>query len=190
MSARDSSKSCHIGVSGFSLFVPRFRVPLEAWCQWTKNSWKKVEKNVGRSFRVAGPHESIYTMAANAALRLIHKYEEDPREIGYLALGTESSTDNSAGAIIIKGMLDQALTTMGLPEVSRQCEVPEYKHACLGGVYALKGALRYLATDGRGRKAIVVSADLAEYERGSTGEQTQGAGAIDSSWRRTPSFTP
>lgn len=117
-------------------------------------------------------------MAANAALRLILKYDVDPQEVGYLGFGTESSTDNSAGAIIIKGMLDQALTLKGLPPISRQCEVPEYKHACLGGVYALKGALRYLATDGRGRKAIVVSADLAEYERGSTGEQTQGAGAV------------
>ena len=123
-----------------------FRVPLEAWCQWTNSSWKKVEKNVGRSFRVAGPHESIYTMAANAALRLIQKYGVDPGEIGYLALGTESSTDNSAGAVIVKGMLDQALRSMGISEISRQCEVPEYKHACLGGVYALKGALRYLAS--------------------------------------------
>jgi hydroxymethylglutaryl-CoA synthase len=35
-----------------------------------------------------------------------------------------------------------------------------------------------VAFDGAGRLAIVVSADVAEYERGSTGEQTQGAGAV------------
>jgi hydroxymethylglutaryl-CoA synthase len=45
-------------------------------------------------------------------------------------------------------------------------------------VYALKGGLRYLACDGRGRQAIVVSADIAEYARGSSGEPTQGAGAV------------
>ena len=28
----------------------------------------------------------------------------------------------------------------GMPRLSRHCEVPEFKHACLGGVYALKGA--------------------------------------------------
>ncbi len=179
MVANNSNNTSHgIGVSGFSLFLPRFRVPLKEWCNWTGSSWDKVRANVGRSFRVAGPHESIYTMAANAALRLILKYDVDPRDIGYLALGTESSTDNSAGAIIIKGMLDNALESMGQPRISRRCEVPEFKHACLGGVYALKNAARYLATDGRGRKAIVVSVDLAEYERGSSGEQTQGAGAV------------
>jgi hydroxymethylglutaryl-CoA synthase len=167
-----------IGVSGFSVFLPRFRVSLKDWCEWTGASWEKVKANVGRSFRVAGPHESIYTMAANAALQLILKYEIDPRQIGFIGLGTESSTDNSAGGIIIKGMLDNALMSMGLPRISRRCEVPEYKHACLGGVYALKGASRYLAVDGKGKKAIVISVDLAEYERGSSGEQTQGAGAV------------
>ncbi len=168
----------NIGVSGYAFYVPPFRVQLKDWCRWTKKSWEKVEKNVGRSFRVATPKDSVYTMAANAALRLILNYEINPEEIGFIGLGTESSTDNSAGCIIVRGMLDEALETLGKPRISRQCEVPEFKHACLGGVYALKSALRYVATDGVGRKAIVISSDLAEYERGSTGEQTQGAGAV------------
>jgi hydroxymethylglutaryl-CoA synthase len=75
-------------------------------------------------------------------------------------------------------MLDRALESLGLPRLSRHLEVPEFKHACLGGIYGLKNALRYVAFDGHGRLAIVVSADVAEYERGSSGEQTQGAGAV------------
>jgi hydroxymethylglutaryl-CoA synthase len=117
-------------------------------------------------------------MAATAVMRLIEQYEIDPREVRFLGFGTESSTDNSAGAVILKGMVDKALKSKGLPTISRSCEVPEYKHACLGGVYAMKGAIRYLATDGRGSKAIVVCADIAEYARGSSGEPTQGAGAV------------
>ena len=56
--------------------------------------------------------------------------------------------------------------------------MPELKHACLGGVYAQKAALRWLALDGAGQQAIVIAADTAEYERSSSGEPTQGAGAI------------
>ncbi|MFY0536459.1 hypothetical protein [Nannocystis pusilla] len=56
--------------------------------------------------------------------------------------------------------------------------MPEVKHACLGGMYALKAALRYVQTDGADRVAIVVAADIAQYERGSSGEPTQGAGAV------------
>jgi hydroxymethylglutaryl-CoA synthase len=117
-------------------------------------------------------------MAANAALRLILQNDVDPARVGFLGLGTESSTDNAAGAVIVRGMLDLALREIGRPALSRELEVPEFKHACLGGVYALKSAARYAALDGRDRVAIVVSADVAEYERGSTGEQTQGAGAV------------
>lgn len=166
------------GVSAMSLYVPRLRVDLKDWCEWTDNSWEKISAVVGRSFRVCGRHENVYTMAANAVLRLIRQNDIDPTRVGFLGLGTESSTDNAAGAVIVRGMVDRALESLGLPRLSRHLEVPEFKHACLGGVYALKSALRYVASDGADRLAIVVSADVAEYERGSTGEQTQGAGAV------------
>lgn len=166
------------GVSAISLYVPPFRVSLRDWCDWTGNSWDKISAVVGRSFRVCGRHENVYTMAANAVLRLIRQNDIDPQRVSFLGLGTESSTDNAAGAVIVRGMVDRALDALGLPRLSRHLEVPEFKHACLGGVYALKSALRYAATDGADRLAIVVAADVAEYERGSTGEQTQGAGAV------------
>jgi hydroxymethylglutaryl-CoA synthase len=125
-----------------------------------------------------GPDENAYTMAATAVVRLIRQYDLDPSRVGFLGLGTESSTDNSAGAVIVKGMVNQALARHGLPLLPRACEVPEFKHACLGGVYALKAAARYLALDGHGRHAIVVCADIAEYARATSGEATQGAGAV------------
>lgn len=167
-----------VGISGFGVYVPPYRVDLEAWCDWTNNAWDKTQAVVGRSFRMRGPAQSVYTIAASAVLRLIENYNIDPRRIGFLGLGTESSTDNSAGAVIVKGMLDDALLAKGLPPISRNCEVPEIKHACLGGIYALKHGLRYLALDNSDKCAIVVSADIAEYARGSSGEPTQGAGAV------------
>jgi len=167
-----------IGISGLAAYVPPYRVWLEDWCDWTDNQWPKMREIVGRSFRVRGPNQSVYTMAANAVIRLIDQYDVDPSRVKFLGLGTESSTDNSAGAIIVKGMVDQAMETRGKAPISRSCEVPEFKHACLGGVYGMKGAIRHLALDGAGSQAIVVCADIAEYARGSSGEPTQGAGAI------------
>ena len=166
------------GVSAMSAYVPPFRVNLQEWCEWTGNSWDKIKVVVGSSFRVPGRHENVYTMAANAVLRLIRQNDIDPRMVGFLGFGTESSTDNAAGAVIVRGMVDRGLDALGLPRLSRNCEVPEFKHACLGGVYALKAATRYVACDAGDRTAIVVCGDVAEYERGSTGEQTQGAGAV------------
>ena len=168
----------HIGISGLAAYLPPYRVWLEDWCDWTGNHWPKIREIVGRSFRVRGPNHSIYTMAANAVIRLIDQYDIDPARVKFLGLSTESSTDNSAGAIIVKGMIDKALQARGKAPIARSCEVPEFKHACLGGVYGMKGAIRHLALDGAGGQAIVVCADIAEYARGSSGEPTQGAGAV------------
>jgi len=167
-----------IGISGMAAHVPPYRVNLADWCDWTGENRDKTRHVIGESFRMRGPARSVYTLAATAVLRLIEQYEVDPRRVRYLALGTESSTDNSAGAVIVKGMIDDVLRRRGLPPLSRNCEVPEIKHACLGGVYALKGAVRCLAMGRADECAIVVSGDIAEYERGSTGEPTQGAGAV------------
>ncbi|MDN5873347.1 MAG: hypothetical protein L0H29_03055 [Sinobacteraceae bacterium] len=166
------------GISGMAAYVPPFRVNLEHWCGWTGGDWNKTKAVVGHSFRMRSPQHSVYTLTANAVLRLIRQYDIDPQQVGYLALGTESSIDNAIGAVIVRGLVDQGLEAEGLPRLARDCEVPEFKHACLGGVYGLKAALRYLAFDGSGRKAIVVSGDIAEYARGSSGEPTQGAGAV------------
>ncbi len=167
-----------IGISGLAAYVPPYKVWLEDWCEWTDNQWPKIREVVGRSFRMRGPQQSVYTMAATAVLRLIDQYDVDASRVKFLGLGTESSTDNSAGAIIVKGMVDRALEERGKAPISRSCEVPEFKHACLGGVYGMKGAIRHLALDGAGSLAIVVCADIAEYARGSSGEPTQGAGAV------------
>jgi hydroxymethylglutaryl-CoA synthase len=176
-----------LGISGISSFVPPYRVRLQAWCDWTGNSWDKTRAVIGNSFRVVGPEHSVYTMSANAVLKLITDYNVDPRKVGYLVLGTESSVDNAtSGAIIVRGLIDQALIARGLPPLARDIEAPEIKQACLGGVYGIKGALRYLALDGADRTAIVVASDIAEYARGSTGEPTQGAGAVALLLERNP----
>ena len=166
--------------------LPPYRVDLKDWCGWTGASWEKISAVVGHSFRVPGPAQSVYTMAANAALKLIRQHEVDPARVGLLAMGTESSNDNSAGPIIVKGMLDQALDRLGLAGISRHCEVPEVKHACLGGVYALKNAVRHCLLEDT--VAIVICSDLALYARGSSGEPTQGAGAVALLIEREPAM--
>lgn len=175
-----------MGISGFALYVPPYRVDLESWSQWTQNSWPKISGVVGQSFRMPGPAQNVYTMAATAADRLIRNYDIDPERVGFLGLGTESSTDNSAGSIIVKGMLDEALRAQGRLGLSRHCQVPEFKHACLGGVYAMKDALRWLALNDDDQVAIVIAADIASYAIGSSGEPTQGAGAVAMLLERKP----
>ncbi len=166
------------GVSGMSLYVPPLRVSLQDWCEWYGQPWEKVNKVVGSGFRMLHPQQDAYILAANAVLRLIKAYDIDPHQVGMLVLATESSQDNAIGAVIVRGLVDQALRSAGMPVLARGIEVPEIKQACIAGIYGIQNAVRYLATDGQDKVAIVVAADVAEYPRGSSGEQTQGAGAV------------
>ena len=125
-------------------------------------------------------------MAASSVLRLILNYDIDPTQVGQLNLGTESSTDNSAGSVIVKGMVDMGLAELGMPRLSRNCDVQEVKHACLGGMYALQNAARYTQCDGDDRVAIAVASDIASYVKDSTGEVTSGAGAVAMLVERKP----
>ena len=167
-----------VGISALSTYVPPYRVDLEKWSDWTHQSWDKIKQVIGTGFRMLGPNQTIYTMAANAVLDLILSNKIKPSEIGFLALGTESSTDNSAGSIIIKGMIDKELRNRSMQPISKNCEVPEFKQACLSGIYAVKNAVRFIKTDAPSLKAIVVCSDIALYQLGTSGEPTQGAGAV------------
>ena len=175
-----------VGISALTTYVPPYRVDLERWCEWTDNSWNKINNIVGSGFRVLGPNQTIYSMAANAVLDLIVSHEVNPSEIGFLALGTESSTDNSAGSIIIKGMVNEELKNRKMETISSRCEVPEFKQACLSGIYALKNAVRFIKSDAPSLKAIIVCSDIALYQIGASGEPTQGAGAIAALVERDP----
>jgi len=48
-----------VGISGFSVYVPPYRVDLKSWCEWTGSPWDKTEAVVGRSFRMRGPAQSV-----------------------------------------------------------------------------------------------------------------------------------
>ena len=95
-----------IGISGLAAYVPPFRVWLEDWCDWTDNQWPKIREVVGRSFRVRGPNHSVYTMAANAVIRLIDQYDVDPARVKPRSL--DEPRPGGIGTHLIRTVMDQA----------------------------------------------------------------------------------
>ena len=59
----------------------------------------------------------------------------------------------------------------------RNCDVVDLTFACIGAVDALQSCIDYVTLNPL-KKAIVVATDVAKYDLNSTGEYTQGAGAI------------
>lgn len=177
-----------VGISGFAAYFPQRRIDLEQWSRWTGANWDKIRGVVGESFRIADPYEDATTMGAQAALRLLEAYDIQPDTIGLLILATESSHDNAVGASTLRGLIDRGLKLKGQRPLNRHCETYEVKQACLAGIYGFKQALRWAMTMPAGKLAIVVSVDIAEYALGSSGEPTQGAGAIATLIGRAPTL--
>jgi len=114
--------------------------------------------------------EDTVTLAARACQDALDAGEIDKNDIGMCIVGTETAVDHSKPvAAFVHGLL-------GLPS---GCRIFETKHACYGGTAGLMHALDWVRSgSARGKKALVVGADIARYGVGTPGEPTQGAGAV------------
>ena len=115
-------------------------------------------------------------LAANACLKVMQKNKLTPDKIGRLYVATESSFDESkAMNSYVIGMLEQVYgeDTFG------HCGGIECKFACVSGSYALYDNTNWIrAGEAEDKYALVVVSEIAKYDLGSSGEVTQGAGAI------------
>ncbi|MDX1901274.1 MAG: hydroxymethylglutaryl-CoA synthase [Gammaproteobacteria bacterium] len=115
---------------------------------------------------VAAPDEDIVTLAANAAQQALK--DIDLSSIEMLLFATESGVDQSKSAGIYVHQL------LGLPE---RCRVLELKQACYSATGALQLALPFLKSF-PDRKILLIASDIARYGLGTTGESSQGCGAV------------
>jgi hydroxymethylglutaryl-CoA synthase len=106
----------------------------------------------------------------------MQKNKLTPDKIGRLYVATESSFDESkAMNSYVIGMLEQVYgkDTFG------HCGGIECKFACVSGSYALYDNTNWIrAGEAEDKYALVVVSDIAKYDLGSSGEVTQGAGAV------------
>jgi hydroxymethylglutaryl-CoA synthase len=98
----------------------------------------------------------------------------NPNEIARIYVGTESAIDSSKPiASFIVALMEQKFGENILSE----CDVVDFTFACIGGVDALQNCIDFVTLN-PDKKAIVVTTDFAKYDLNSTGEYTQGAGAL------------
>jgi hydroxymethylglutaryl-CoA synthase len=172
-------KVSQVGIDAIALSVPRGYVDLAELAEARGVPPEKYLNGIGtRRMAIAGPDEDPVTLAVNAARRLFERSGANPADIGLCIVGTETAVDHSKPvAAFVHGLL-------GLP---RACRVFEAKHACFGGTAGLLNAVDWIAAgSARGRAALVVCTDVARYALGSSGEPTQGAGAVAMLVRQEP----
>lgn len=168
-----------VGIDDMAFYAPKLYLDIRTLAEKRNLPAEKLEQGLGL-FKMALPdvNEDAATMAAEAIAELIERNRLDPRRIGRIYMGTESALDMSKPtATYAAGMVEERLAERYGPRCLRHCDLLDMTFACIGATDALHNSLDWVATD-PDNIAIVVASDIAKYELNSTGEYTQGAGAV------------
>lgn len=167
------------GIECASFYVPSLYLDIRDLAEKRNISLDKLEKGLGlHKMAIPDIHEDVATFGAEALLKLINDYHINPKDIGRIYLGTESALDASKPtATYIVNMVEEVLANSFGKRCFQHCDIVDVTFACIGAVDALEYCLDYVKLNPE-KKAIVIASDYAKYELQSTGEYTQGGGAV------------
>ena len=168
-----------VGIEAASFYVPSLYLEIKDLAEKRNIEPAKLEKGLGLH-KMAFPdvHEDTATFAAEALLKLIRDYNINPIEISRIYLGTESALDAAKPtATYAMQMVESVLSEDFGARVFKNCDVVDMTFACVGAVDALHNCLDFCRAN-PGKKAVVIASDYAKYELESSGEYTQGGGAV------------
>ena len=163
------------GIDAIAFDIAKLHLPIHSLAKARNIDPEKLEKGLGLlKMTLPDVHHDSVVFAANALSGLISQNNIQPHEIARIYVGTESGIDNSKpiGSFLISLMEQQ----FGDGSFSN-CDTVDFTFACIGGVDALQNCLDYIRLS-PDKKAIVITSDIAKYDLESTGEYTQGAGAL------------
>jgi hydroxymethylglutaryl-CoA synthase len=171
-------ESKDVGIDDIALYLPETKLDMtDTYAEATETDPAKYSEGLGvEEMMLPDTYEDAATMAAEAAYDLMRENDLDPENMDRLAVATESSWDGAKSiATYVAGMLEDVVGEDRL----RGATQTEHKFACLAGTHALHDAANQLHVEGGDDAySIVIASDTAWYERGSSGEPTQGAGAV------------
>jgi len=165
------------GIDDISIYIPRLYLDAGDFAKARGLDPEKLERGLGiGQMAIVDTNQDPACLAANACLKVMQKNKLTPDKIGRLYVATESSFDESkAMNSYVIGMLEQVYGA----DTFGHCGGIECKFACVSGSYALYDNTNWIrAGEAEDKYALVVVSDIAKYDLGSSGEVTQGAGAI------------
>lgn len=167
------------GIEAASYYVPSLYLDIKELAENRGIDPAKLEKGLGlHKMGFPDVHEDAATFAAEALLKLIEDYQINPKEIARIYLGTESALDAAKPtASYAMQMAEEVLAAKFGERCFRNCDVVDMTFACIGAVDALHNSLDFVRVN-PDKKAIVIASDYAKYELASSGEYTQGGGAV------------
>lgn len=167
------------GIEAASYHVPSLYLEIKDLAEKRGIEPAKLEKGLGlHKMGFPDVHEDAATFAAEALLKLIKDYHINPKDIARIYLGTESALDAAKPtASYAMQMVEKVLEEEFGERCLKNCDVVDLTFACIGAVDAFHNSLDFVRVN-PDKKAVVIASDYAKYELASSGEYTQGGGAV------------
>ena len=167
------------GIEAASFYVPSLYMEIKDLAEKRGIEPAKLEKGLGlHKMALPDVHEDAATFAAEALLKLIQDYRLNPKDLSRIYLGTESALDAAKPtASYAMQMVEKVLEQEFGERCFKNCDVVDMTFACIGAVDALHNSLDFVRAN-PDKKAVVIASDYAKYELDSSGEYTQGGGAV------------
>ncbi len=160
-----------VGVSNLAIYIPPLYLSHDDLADFRSVPRDKFRLGLGNNnMAIVPPWEDTVTMAANAADMALEDGGIEKDDIGLLIVSTETGVDQSKPV---------ASYVQGLLGIGPRTRVYEIKHACYGGTAGIMSAIDWAKSNHHGgKKALVITTDIARYGLNTPGEPTQGAGSV------------
>jgi len=163
------------GIDAIAFDIAKIHLSINTLAKARNIDPEKLEKGLGLlKMTLPDAHQDTVVFGANALTKLILNSNVNLEDIARIYVGTESAIDSSKPiASFLVALMEQKFGENTLSE----CDVVDFTFACIGGVDAMQNCIDFVRLNPT-KKAIVVTTDIAKYDLNSTGEYTQGAGAV------------
>jgi hydroxymethylglutaryl-CoA synthase len=156
-----------VGIDLIHFATADFYLGLDTFAAEKGTELDKYTIGIGQEkMSIAPPDEDVVSLAAKATAPILEQI--DRNQISAVMFATETGVDQSKSAgVFLHGLL----------KLSKHCRVIELKHACYSGAAGIQMATAMVKANPK-EKILVIAADIAKYDVDTSGEATQGCGAV------------
>lgn len=157
----------NFGIDAIDFYTSHYYLDLRTLAEVRGVDAAKFYNGLGqKKMAMSPPGEDIVTLAANAAVSVLEGIDRSSIEMLLFATETGIDFSKSAGIYVHK-----------LLNLSERCRVVELKQACYSATAGLHMAMAMLRQYPE-KKILLIASDIARYGLKTSGESSQGAGAV------------
>jgi len=169
-----------VGIGDLSIYIPHMSMQSDVIIEQRGDSpelldrlQKAVVYTGQKEVRFPNFFEDTVTLALESGYQLFQR--NSPDHLRFMVSGTETSIDMSKP---ISSYMQSPLVEAGVA-LPKNMLTFQVQHACASGAVSMLTVAGLLAASSNDKDSgLVISTDIARYQKGSTAEVTQGAGAV------------